>query len=69
MDPTAGNGELLMITSNDIRALDAIGVNRIDTVTEPAALALVALLSQTGGLYYRKQHALPRQSMDQEVSS
>ena len=68
MDPTAGNGELLIITSNDIRALDAIGFNRIDAVPEPAAMALVALLGLTGGLYYRKRRALQRQSMEQEVS-
>jgi hypothetical protein len=43
MDPTAANGELMQISSLDIRAFDAIGY---DTVPEPATMVGLAL----GGL-------------------
>lgn len=43
MDPTAGNGELLAITENDLRAFDAIGWNRAvpAAVPEPATWAMM----------------------------
>ena len=49
MDPTAANGELLSITSNDIRAFDVMGYNRIGAgaaMPEPATVWLAAV----GGL-------------------
>lgn len=45
MDPTAANGELLMISQNDIRAFDVIGYDLAPTPepSSPAALSLGAL--------------------------
>ena len=46
MDPTAGRGELLSITANDIRAFDVIGYNLNNSsvaVPEPSSIALWGL--------------------------
>ncbi len=42
MDPTAGRGELLAISPNDVRAFDVIGWN-LAAVPEPSTYALFAL--------------------------
>jgi len=39
MDPTAGKGELLQLTNNDLLAFDAIGWN-LTSVPEPSSIAL-----------------------------
>ena len=39
MDPTAAQGELLLITSNDLRAMDAIGYN-LAPIPEPSQAAM-----------------------------
>jgi hypothetical protein len=43
MDPTAGTGEKLLITSNDVQALDVIGWNLATVVPEPATYAMFGL--------------------------
>lgn len=43
MDPTAGRGELMAISANDIRALDAIGWNLRQVVPEPGTLFLFGI--------------------------
>ncbi len=45
MDPSAANGELLSITNNDLRAMDAIGY---DVVPEPSALMLLGIGGAAG---------------------
>ena len=55
MDPTAAQGELLMITGRDIQAFDAIGWNLSPAASapEPGALAL-ALLGALGLVVTRR---------------
>lgn len=42
LDPTAGHGELLQITANDIVAFDVMGWNLVTAVPEPGTYALFA---------------------------
>ena len=60
MDPTAGNGELLAISANDITGFDVIGYDLV-SMPEPATfgvIAGVALLGiGAGGRMRRRQGA------------
>lgn len=47
MDPTAGNGELLSIGNNDLRAFDAIGYD-LTPVPEPSSCALLGFVGVAG---------------------
>ncbi len=44
MDPTSSYGELLAISTNDIRAFDVIGWNRADASGVPDTASTLALL-------------------------
>lgn len=52
MDPTAGSGELLSISQNDIRAFDSIGYN-LASVPEPTSMVMLGL--GLAGLAARKR--------------
>ena len=66
MDPTAGFGELLNITSNDIRALDVIGYDLV-AVPEPATCALFGVVTLAGGIYYRRRRLLAKRAWDAAI--
>ena len=60
MDPTAGSGELLAITANDIMAFDVIGYD-LSSVPEPATFGVVAGLALLGigtGSRMRRRHGV-----------
>ena len=57
MDPTAGTGELLVITANDHLAFDAIGWNLATAVPEPGTYALFGLGLAAIGLRRRRTAA------------
>lgn len=55
MDPTAALGELLNITTNDIRAFDVIGYN-LASVPEPATVAMIGIsLAGAGFAVWRRR--------------
>ena len=66
MDPTAGFGELLNISSNDIRALDVIGYDLV-AVPEPATCALFGVITLACGIYYRRCRLLVKRAWDATV--
>jgi hypothetical protein len=55
MDPSAGNGELLVISENDLLLFDAIGWNRVAAlaVPEPPAILLLLLGACCGAVNLR----------------
>ena len=57
MDPTFASGELGVVSSLDLRALDAIGFNlsSVTAVPEPASVGLLALGSLTLGFMHRRK--------------
>ena len=57
MDPTFASGELGVVSSLDLRALDAIGFNlsSVTAVPEPASVGLLALGSLTLGFMNRRK--------------
>lgn len=54
LDPTAGTGELLAISANDVKAFDVIGWN-VTAVPEPGTYALFGLGLAAIGLARRRQ--------------
>ncbi len=58
MDPTAGTGELLAISANDVQAFDVIGWSLATAVPEPSTYALMIL--GIGGLLARRHAAQQR---------
>jgi hypothetical protein len=55
MDPTAGNGELLVITNRDLQMFDAIGWNLSAAVPEPGTLAFLGIGLLSFGLRRRRR--------------
>ena len=59
LDPTAGQGELLAISANDLKALDVVGWN-LAAVPEPrSAMLFVAGLAAMGWIVRRRRRAQP----------
>jgi len=58
MDPTAGYGETLAITANDVQAFDAIGWNLASVPDDSSSLMLLGLGTAAIAIVRRRKHSL-----------